>query len=57
MSLRCLLGRHRPFVTSIVQRTAGFSALCNDCGFPIERSNKGRWMGAESLIAKREQAA
>jgi len=57
MSLRCLLGRHRPFVTSIVQRTAGFSALCNDCGFPIERSNKGRWMGVESLIAKRDQAA
>ena len=52
-----MFGRHRPLLSSILQRSTGFSALCNDCGLPIERGEEGRWTQSESLIAKRDRAA
>jgi hypothetical protein len=49
MSLLCLLGRHRPMLTSIIQRGRGFSALCDHCGAPIERGEGGRWRMSRRL--------
>lgn len=57
MSLRCLLRRHQPMLTSIVQRDRGYAALCDRCGMPIERSEAGRWAVSEPLISRSRQAA
>jgi hypothetical protein len=57
MSLLCLLGRHRPMLTSIIQRHRGFSALCDHCGAPIERSEGGRWTHVPAVLSKTDQAA
>ena len=57
MHLKCLFGRHRPMLSSIIQRQHGFSALCDDCGAPIEREEGGRWTHAKALLSKPEQAA
>jgi hypothetical protein len=57
MSLRCLLGRHRPMLTSIISRGESYAALCDDCGAPIERSEGGRWTNSEPLLGKRDRAA
>ena len=57
MSLLCLLGRHRPMLTSIIQREHGFAALCDSCGAPIEREEGGRWTHVPGVISKRDQAA
>jgi hypothetical protein len=57
MSLRCLLLRHRPMLTSIVKRQNGYTALCDECGLPIERADEGRWTASEALISKRDLAA
>ena len=57
MSLRCLFRRHRPMLTSIMKREGGYSALCNECGLPIERGEEGRWVVAEPLLARRSEAA
>jgi hypothetical protein len=57
VSLKCLFGRHRPMLTSILSRDGGFTALCDDCGAPIERVDGGRWTQSQPLISKRDQAA
>jgi len=57
MSFTCLLGRHRPMLASIIKRPAGYTALCDDCGLPIERAEGGRWIAAEPLVSKRDRAA
>lgn len=43
--LFCLLGRHRPSITSIGRGKRGgdLSALCDRCGTPIERARSGHW--------------
>jgi hypothetical protein len=40
-------------LTSIVRRENRYTALCDDCGLPIERSEAGRW-GASTLLAARD---
>lgn len=55
MSLLCLLGRHRPMLTSILRREHGFSALCDHCGAPIEREEGGRWTHAQAALSKTDQ--
>ena len=57
MSLRCIFGRHRPMLTSIVRRESGYAALCDDCGLPIVRAEETRWTGSEPLLTRRDQAA
>jgi hypothetical protein len=57
MRLRCLFLRHRPMLTSIVEREGGFAALCDDCGAPIERRADGPWTRAQGLLSRRDQAA
>jgi len=57
MSLRCFLGRHRPLLASISRREQGFTALCDDCGLPIERTEDGRWIASEPLVSRRDKAA
>jgi len=56
MNLRCLLGRHRPMLTSIIPRDRGFVALCDGCGAPIERDEGGRWAHSQALVSKRDAA-
>jgi hypothetical protein len=57
MSLRCLIRLHRPMLNSIVRREDRYTALCESCGLPIERSEEGRWTEAEPLLSRRDQAA
>jgi hypothetical protein len=57
MSFRCLIRVHRPMLTSIVRRADRYTALCDDCGLPIERSEEGRWTASEPLLSRRDQAA
>jgi len=57
MSLRCLMGRHRPLLASILKREDRLTALCNDCGLPIERTENGRWSLSDPLISRRDKAA
>ena len=57
MSFRCILRRHRPMLTSIVRRSSGFEALCDDCGLPIERSDGSRWIGSEPLVLRHGKTA
>jgi len=56
MSLRCLFGRHRPMLTSILKRPNGYAALCDDCGLAIQRCEAGRWTITEAA-AGRDRAA
>ena len=57
MSLRCFLGRHRPMLTSIVSQDGGYRALCDDCSLPMTRYEDSRWVAAEPLVSRRDQAA
>jgi len=57
MKLRCLLARHRPMLTSIIVRGDRFTALCDDCGAPIERDQTRRWVSAAPLISGDSKAA
>jgi hypothetical protein len=43
-------------LTSIVRRKDLYTALCNDCGLPIERSQAGRWAVCAPLVPRRDQA-
>jgi hypothetical protein len=42
-------------LTSIVRREGFYSALCDDCGLPIERLEAGRWAAAAPLAARANQ--
>jgi hypothetical protein len=55
MSLRCVFGLHRPFVSSIVERPEGFSALCEGCGLPLERPREGRWSASPPLSNRKDE--
>jgi hypothetical protein len=52
MSLRCLFDLHRPLLNSIMQRPAGYAALCEGCTLPIERSEDGRWTPCKPLAQR-----
>ncbi len=52
VSLRCLFRVHRPMLTSITRRQDRYTALCDSCGLPIERSEEGRWTAAEPLATR-----
>src|SRR5512142_2360640 len=56
MSLRCLVRLHRPMLNSIVRREDRYTALCDNCGLPIERQEGGRWTEAPSLVSRGDQA-
>ena len=56
MNLRCLF-RHRPMLTSIVKQSHAYTALCDTCGLPIERTEEGRWTASASLLSRRDEAA
>jgi len=51
MSLTCLFGYHRPSLQSIARRQGGYSALCEACARPLQRSPEGRWQASEPLDA------
>ncbi len=38
-------------LTSIVRRQDRYTALCESCGLPIERSEEGHWTPAELLAS------
>jgi hypothetical protein len=48
ISLLCFVGRHRPSSASFDRRAGGgYRALCEYCGCPLEREDKGRWHASE----------
>jgi hypothetical protein len=49
MSFRCLVAKHRPYLSSITRKTSGYAALCEGCGLPIERGEQGKWMPSPPL--------
>jgi hypothetical protein len=50
MSLLCLFGRHKPSPPSVSRgKHGGYTALCDACGVPLERGDKGRWGAADPL--------
>jgi hypothetical protein len=57
VSFRCLFRVHRAMLTSIVRRADRYTALCDDCGLPLERSEEGRWAPPEPLVSRKGQAA
>jgi len=57
MSLRCLVRLHRPMLNSIVLRNDRYTALCDSCGQPLERTQESRWTEARSLLSRHDRAA
>lgn len=55
MHLACLFGRHRPSLTSIRRKGAGYAALCDSCARPLERAEHGKWIASEPLDAITQQ--
>jgi len=49
MSLRCLLEAHSPSLSSIVRRQAGYSAVCEACARPLERTSTTCWVASAPL--------
>lgn len=50
MSLLCLLGLHKPSPPSLNRTEQGtYTALCEDCGVPIDRKESRRWKPTEPL--------
>jgi hypothetical protein len=53
MSILCLFGRHVPSAASITHaKRGGYRALCDGCGLPIERQDRGSWRPVEPLAKK-----
>ncbi|HEY0044981.1 MAG TPA: hypothetical protein VGB62_10585 [Allosphingosinicella sp.] len=57
MSLSCLFGIHRPSLSSITRRPAGYAALCENCARPLERQENGKWVASEPLYEQKGRAA
>jgi len=52
MAWSCIFGSHRPSSVSVARTASGLRALCDGCGLPLERSEKGRWTPAPPLAAQ-----
>jgi hypothetical protein len=53
MSLFCVLGRHKPSLSSMMHgRNGGYVALCETCGVPLVRDERGPWRAGEPLYAR-----
>src|SRR5688572_28414908 len=53
MSLLCYIGRHRPSVQSLSRgKHGGYVGLCDACGVPMERADKGGWRAADATYAR-----
>ena len=58
MSIRCLLGIHRPSLSSIARKNGQYVALCESCARPLERAaQEARWLAAEPLYERNRHAA
>jgi hypothetical protein len=55
MSLRCFIGIHRPLLSGIVRRPSGYATLCESCGRPLERQERGTWVASAPLDERRDQ--
>jgi hypothetical protein len=49
MSLTCLIGIHRPSLSSITKRQDSLAGLCEGCGRPLEKATGGKWALTEPL--------
>ena len=49
MSLSCVIGRHRPSLVSITKHGTRLDALCDSCGLPLRKDERGRWAPAPPL--------
>jgi hypothetical protein len=53
-SLLCVLRRHQPSMPSLARgKQGGCTALCDACGVPIERGDKGSWRASEPAMQRR----
>jgi hypothetical protein len=57
MSLRCLFGYHRPSLSSITRRQGGYSAICESCARPLERTSSSRWVASDPLYDIKSRSA
>jgi hypothetical protein len=57
MNLKCLIGLHRPSLTTIARRGDGFTALCEGCPTPLGRRKDGHWAACSPLMALAEKRA
>lgn len=48
-----MFGRHRPSLVSIARRGAQLDGLCEDCGLPLVKDERGRWVPAPPLAQRR----
>jgi hypothetical protein len=39
-------------LTSIARRESHYTALCDDCGMPIDRAEAGRWAASAPMAAR-----
>jgi hypothetical protein len=49
MSLQCLFGLHRRSLTAITMRSGSYASLCQSCGRPMVKSEKGKWVLPDPL--------
>jgi hypothetical protein len=58
MQLLCVLGRHKPSMQSLSRgKHGGYAALCDACGVPLERADKGSWRAADPTYARAHRHA
>lgn len=53
MSLLCIFRRHKPSTQSIAYgKHGGYTALCETCGVPLIREDRGSWRAGEPIYAR-----
>jgi hypothetical protein len=57
MSLLCMFGRHRPLLISIMRHGGRLDGLCEGCGLPLTRDERGQWAPAPPLAAVAAQGS
>ncbi|HEX8442666.1 MAG TPA: hypothetical protein VF631_03360 [Allosphingosinicella sp.] len=57
MNLRCLFGYHRASLSSIARRQSGYSAICESCARPLERTSNSRWVASDPLYDTKGSSA
>jgi hypothetical protein len=56
MSIRCLLGYHRPSLGAITRRQNGYATICESCARPLERHAAGRWVASDPLYEAKSRS-
>jgi hypothetical protein len=54
MSIGCLIGQHRPSLSSIARRQGGYVAICEHCARPLEKRANGRWAASKPVYEAKD---